>query len=98
MEKTEHNFSEHLKAVFVIGTFSLILGSFVNCLFLWLAYGRAYDMAGIIFSLLLALGVYFSAFSVFFKISEQKRLILVAVFLGVWLIALGPLLRAFGLP
>ncbi len=39
----------------------VLFASALNCLFRWLSYGRGFDLAALVLSLLLALAVYFTA-------------------------------------
>jgi uncharacterized membrane protein len=50
----------------------------LNCLFAWLAYGFRHDAAGFVFSLVLALLVYFGVFNSGRTASLQGRLLLSA--------------------
>ena len=66
----------------------LLFSSAVNCLFLWLAYGRGFDGAAFLFSLLLALAVYYFAICSSRSPSVQKRLLIAvgsAVFWAVFM-------------
>jgi hypothetical protein len=73
-----------------------LFASAVNCLFLWLSYGRTFDGAAFAFSLLLALTVYYlTIYSSRFP-SIQKRLLTAVGAVVVWAVLMPVIMHLLG--
>lgn len=74
-----------------------LAGSTLNCLFQWLSHGRAWDLAGAIFSLVLTAVVYVTSFYRVKIASLQFRLMIAAGSLAIWAVFLPFVMRIAGL-
>jgi len=74
-----------------------LFASSLNCLFLVLAYGRPYDSAGLVLSLILALIMYFIVFNPSRMASLQRRLLFSVTALMVWAVLMPVVMRLAGL-
>ncbi|PKL50945.1 MAG: hypothetical protein CVV42_01200 [Candidatus Riflebacteria bacterium HGW-Riflebacteria-2] len=73
-----------------------LFASSLNCLFLWLAYGRGYDMAALVLSLVLALIVYFFALDARKIASYNRRLLIATAALMLWAVLLPFVMKLTG--
>lgn len=73
-----------------------LFASALNCLFLWLAYNNKHDAAGLAFSLVLALIVYFQVFSARMA-SLPRRLFLSVTMLMIWSVFMPIIMHLAGL-
>lgn len=73
-----------------------LFGSALNCLFAWLSYGFAYDLAALVFSLILAVIVYSIALNPNRLASMPKRLLLSVTAMMIWAVFLPIVLRIAG--
>lgn len=73
-----------------------LFASSLNCLFLWLSYGRRYDLAGLVLSLILALTVYFTALDSKKVASYQRRLLIATAALMLWAILMPGVMKLAG--
>jgi len=73
-----------------------LFASSLNCLFLWLAYGRNYDAAGLIFSIIFAVLVYQMALNPNRMASLQRRLLFAVTALMLWAILMPVVMRLAG--
>lgn len=73
-----------------------LFASSLNCLFLWLSYGRSYDLAGLVLSLVLALIVYFTALDSKKVASYQRRLLIATAALMLWALLLPGVMKLAG--
>lgn len=74
----------------------LLFASSLNCLFIWLAYGRLYDAAALALSLVLALIVYFFALDSKRTASYNRRVLIATSALMLWAILLPVVMRLAG--
>jgi hypothetical protein len=73
-----------------------LFASSLNCLFLWLAYGRSLDAAILVLSLVLALVVYFFALDSKKIASYQRRLLIATAALMLWAVFLPLIMKLTG--
>ncbi len=73
-----------------------LFASSLNCLFIWLAYGRGYDAAALVLSLVLALIVYFFALDAKKIASYNRRLLIATSAIILWAILLPLVMRMSG--
>lgn len=73
-----------------------LFGSSLNCLFIWLAYGRNYDAAALVLSLVLALVVYFFALDSKRTASYDRRLLIATSALMTWAVLLPAVMKFAG--
>lgn len=73
-----------------------LFASSLNCLFIWLAYGRGYDAAALILSLTLALIVYFFALDAKKIASYNRRLFIATSAIILWAILLPLVMQMCG--
>lgn len=74
-----------------------LFASSLNCLFLLLAYGRIYDGAGLVLSLILAFLMYFVVFNPNRIASLQSRLLFSVTALMLWAVLMPVVMRLTGL-
>jgi hypothetical protein len=74
----------------------LLFASSLNCLFIWLAYGRHYDAAALGLSLVLALVVYFFALDSKRTASYSHRVLIATSALMLWAILLPVVMKLAG--
>lgn len=74
----------------------MLFASSLNCLFLWLAYGRNYDAAALGLSLALALLVYFFALDAKRVASYNRRLLIATGAVLFWAVFMPVLMRLAG--
>jgi len=74
----------------------LLSGSSLNCAFIWLSYGYAWDAAAFVFSLVLALAVYFTAFDANRQPSISRRITISLAGIAIWAAFLPIILRIAG--
>jgi len=91
------NRSSHSLVSWVVMLSSVLLfASSLNCLFIWLAYGRAYDVAALILSLVLALVVYFFALDPKRTASYNRRVLIATAALMLWAILMPVVMKLAG--
>lgn len=73
-----------------------LFASSLNCLFLWLSYGRNYDAAGLLFSLILAVMVYHMALNPNRMASLQRRLLFAVTSMMAWAVLMPVIMRLAG--
>jgi len=73
-----------------------LFASSLNCLFIWLAYGRGYDAAALALSLVLALIVYFFALDSKRTASYRHRIMIAISALMTWAVLLPLVMRLAG--
>ncbi|MBU1108288.1 MAG: hypothetical protein KKB51_16565 [Candidatus Riflebacteria bacterium] len=73
-----------------------LFGSSLNCVFIWLAYGRGYDAAALALSLVLALIVYFFALDSKRTASYSRRLLIATSALMAWAVLLPIVMKLTG--
>ncbi len=73
-----------------------LFASSLNCLFLWLSYGRNHDLAALILSLILASIVYFSALDSKKIASYNRRLLIATAALIFWAVLLPVIMKLAG--
>jgi len=73
-----------------------LTGSTLNCLFQWFSYGKTWDLASAIFSLVLAAIVYFTSFYQSKVASLQVRLTIAFGALAAWAVFLPIIMKATG--
>lgn len=74
----------------------MLFASSLNCLFIWLAYGRLYDAAALGLSLALALIVYFFALDAKRTASYSRRVLIATSALLLWAILLPVVMKLAG--
>ncbi len=73
-----------------------LAGSTLNCLFQWFTYGQTWDLSAAIFSLVLAVIVYFTSFYQSKVASLQVRLTIAVGSLAAWAVFLPMIMKAAG--
>lgn len=73
-----------------------LAGSTLNCLFQWFSYGKTWDLAATILSLVLALGVYISSFYRSKVASLQMRLLIASGAMAAWAVFLPIVMKSAG--
>ncbi len=68
----------------------------LNCLFLWLSYGRNHDLAALVLSLALGLTVYFSALDSKKIASYNRRLLIAVAAVTLWAVLLPFVMKLAG--
>ncbi len=74
----------------------VLFASALNCLFRWLSYGHAFDLAALILSLILALAVYFTAMNPQKIASLRNRVLVAAGAVIVWAVLMPVIMRMAG--
>lgn len=75
-----------------------LFASSLNCLFIWLAYGRGYDAAALALSLVLAAIVYYFALDSKKIASYNRRLLIATSAIMFWAILLPLVMKLSGYP
>ncbi len=95
------NKSKNYKSFFIDSTVTvcdvLLFSSAVNCLFQLLAYGRTFDIALFIISLVLGLIVYYFAMNIKRTPKVERRLIIAVTSVILWAILIPILHTAFSI-
>lgn len=73
-----------------------LVGSVLNCLFQWFAYGQTWDLSAAIYSLVLGVVVYFTSIYQGKVTSLQIRLTIALGALAVWAVFLPMIMKAAG--
>lgn len=73
-----------------------LFSSAINCLFQWLAYGRTYDLTGLILSLTGAFILYFFAVNSKREANLNKRFALSLCVFGAWALLMPLTMKLFG--
>lgn len=74
----------------------MLFSSALNCLFKWLSYGYAFDLAALILSLILALVVYFTAMNPQRVASMNNRVMIAISAVVAWAILMPVVMRLAG--
>lgn len=74
----------------------VLFSSALNCLFRWLSYGRAFDLAAFVLSLVLALAVYFTAMNPQKIASLSNRALIAVAAVAAWAVLMPLLMRLSG--